>query len=127
MRHILVAMLALIMSSIAVAGPARDRAQVVMDGLQGAAVTTQQGAKILAAYEWRYSDQLPMTMVDDEVVRMQPGDLNVEESSQFYLDINRTANINTLNRYQVYLKRAELQVDQDTIESQVAGVIVTDL
>ena len=109
------------------AGPARDRAQAVMDGVKGSTVAAQMGAKVLAAYEYKYANRLPMTEVDGETVRMQPGDLSLEESAQFYLNRVLDEHLTTVNRDQTILKRGDLQGDQDVIDSQIAAVINTDL
>jgi len=137
----LTVLLLLLVSSLSYAGPAIDRAQAVMDGLQGAPVAKTTGLKVLNAFANQFSDQLPMTTVTSQVcdgtppvcndvtttARMAPSDLTNEEKAQVFLDIVKGWTVRAYNADRKQAKRKALKADQDALDAQVDAESVSDL
>jgi len=112
-------LLLLLFSSLSYAGPAIDRAQAVMNGLQGARVTKATGLKVLNAFANQFSDQLPENTT--------PDDLTNEEKAQVFLNIVKGWTVRAFNAQRKQVKRKALKADQDALDAQVDAESVSDL
>ncbi|MCK5610963.1 hypothetical protein KAR91_54325, partial [Candidatus Pacearchaeota archaeon] len=76
-----------------------DRAQAVMNGLQGAPVPPARAVKVLDgyAYESKPSDR-PTVEVDGEQVPIEPDDLTNDQKAQIFLTLVRREVVRPMNR-----------------------------
>lgn len=122
-----------LLPSLALAGPAQDQAQTVMDSIKGGTVSPALALSVLEgyAYDPELKVHLPWyTILVDGVetqVQREPGDMTPEQLSAFYLQEITREQLNRRNKYRTGKKRTDLSVDQANIEDQVAAEIVTDL
>lgn len=117
----------LLISAMAFASPARDRAQAVMDGLQGSVVSATVGGDVLDAFiaSPRFEAHVPMVLVGEDFVPKTSW--TVEEKSQFFLDRVKSFTLTIRNKHKISLKRTQLKPSQDVIEDEVAAEVIADL
>ena len=137
----LLAIVLLIISSLAHAGPQVDRSQAVLDGLQGSTVTTQQGNVVLDAFVDSFPDLIPEVLTevcageDEEgnpicnltLLPKAVGDLTVDEKADIFNARVKSWVLRITNQYRERQKRLELLAEIYDIDAQVAAVVQADL
>ena len=135
----------LVTSTLTFAGPQRDRAQAVMNGLQGSVVTAQQGSIALDAFVDSFpgliEQLIPLVLtsvcdgVDEEgevvctnrLMPKLPVNLTVEEKAKIFNWQVRRWVLRAMTNYQRKQKREELQSSQDSLDAQIAATKVSNL